>query len=201
MPTFFRHLLRLLFQLGYLGPFVLGAADSSFLFLPVGNDLLIVYLVARRHAEFWIYCLAGALGSTLGVLLVDYVSKRVGETGVKKIAGERRFNQLMNRMNRRGGLLVALAALAPPPFPFTILIATTSVLGYSTRKLLLICFGSRVLRFLAVSLLAIRYGQGILRIVNTQGFKYSAIAFSIICLIVTGLSIAKWVSAARAQRS
>ena len=201
MPNFFRHLLRLLFQLGYLGPFVLGTADSSFLFLPVGNDLLIVYLVARDHAHFWVYILSGALGSMVGVFILDYVSKRVGETGVEKLAGPRRFERLRGRMNRRGGLLVSLAALAPPPFPFTILIATTSVLGYSTRKLLLICFGSRLLRFAILALLAIRYGSGILRLVNTQAFKYSAIGFGILSLVITGFSIAKWVRAARRQSS
>jgi hypothetical protein len=53
-------LLRFLLQLGYFGPVLMGALDSSFLFLPFGNDLLVVTLVARNHH--------GCLGMYLGRL-------------------------------------------------------------------------------------------------------------------------------------
>ena len=50
-PTF-RHLLAFFIQYGALGLFLLGLADDSFLFLPVGSDLLMVILVARNAAKF-----------------------------------------------------------------------------------------------------------------------------------------------------
>jgi len=46
MGSFFRFLIRL----GLLGPLLLGIADSSFLFLPFGNDLLLVIVLARDIA-------------------------------------------------------------------------------------------------------------------------------------------------------
>lgn len=193
MSSFFRQVLQVLLHLGFLGPLALGIADSSFLFLPIGNDLLIIILVARHHAQFWIYCLTGALGSTIGVYLVDLVARKLGETGVQKMVGQRRFNYLKNKINKRGGFFVSFAALSPPPFPFTMLVATTCALGYSRNKLLGIVFVARLVRFLIFSALAIKYGQGILRIINTNWFKYSAVALAAACLVLSALSIAKWV--------
>jgi membrane protein YqaA with SNARE-associated domain len=177
----------------------MGTADSSFLFVPVGNDLLVVALVARHHSEFWIYVLSGALGSAAGVFLLDLVARKAGEAGVQKVAGQKRFNYLKKKTGQRGGWFVALACLAPPPFPFTMLVATTSALGYPRKKLLAIVAGAKALRFLVLALLAFKYGHGILRIIQTDAFKYSAIGLAVLCLIVSGFSIAKWVTSGRAK--
>ena len=67
-----RHLLALL-QYGVFGLLLLAIADDSFLFLPIGSDLLTVLLVARNHARLAIYTLAAAAGSTIGVFLLDLV--------------------------------------------------------------------------------------------------------------------------------
>ena len=201
MPSIFRQILRMLLHLGFLGPLALGIADSSFLFLPIGNDLLIVILVARHHTTFWAYCLTGAIGSTIGVLLVDLVARKLGESGVQKMTGPRRFKYLQKKIATRGGYFVGLAALSPPPFPFTMVIATTSALGYSRKKLLGIVFGSRLLRFLIISALAAKYGRGILRIISTDAFRFTVIAFAVVCVIFSVFSIAKWFTTAKGSRS
>ena len=46
-----RTLFRPLLHLGLLGLVMLGVADSSFLVLPFGNDLLLVILVAHDHGR------------------------------------------------------------------------------------------------------------------------------------------------------
>ena len=68
-----RNLLRVLFHFGAIGLLVLGVLDSSFFFLPFGNDFLLVLLVARNHERLPIYLLTAAAGSTIGVLLLDSV--------------------------------------------------------------------------------------------------------------------------------
>ena len=62
MPVLIRHFFAVLLHLGALGLVILGVLDSSFLFLPVGNDLLLIALVARHHGQFLVYVLA-ALGA------------------------------------------------------------------------------------------------------------------------------------------
>jgi len=57
----FRELLTYFLQLGALGIVLVSIADDSFLFLPVGSDLLTVILVARHHEKFLLYVLAGAV--------------------------------------------------------------------------------------------------------------------------------------------
>ena len=199
MHSFFRQALQVLLHLGFLGPLALGIADSSFLFLPIGNDLLIVILVARHHSEFWLYTLTGAIGSTLGVLLVDLTARKLGESGIQKMAGQRRFEYLKKKVNRRGAFFVAFSALSPPPFPFTMVVATTCALGFSRKKLLGVVFVSRIVRFLIFSALAVLYGRRILRFIETPAFRYSVIALAVLCVIVSAFSIAKWARAGKAK--
>src|SRR5215813_8851689 len=85
-----RRLLAFFLHLGPAGPLLLGIADSSFLFLPFGNDLLLVILLARNHEHFWIYVPMAALGSTMGVLLLDMVCRKGGEEGLKKMLKPKR---------------------------------------------------------------------------------------------------------------
>jgi membrane protein YqaA with SNARE-associated domain len=201
LSNFFHHIFQILLHLGYLGPFLLGTADSSFLFLPIGNDLLIVALVARHHQMFWAYVLSGTCGSTLGVFFLDLVARSVGETGVQKMAGKRRFDYLKRKAGQKAAPLIALACLAPPPFPFTMLVATTSALGYSRKRILAVVAACRAIRFFIISLLAIKYGQAILRIINTPAFKWTVGAFGAVCLVMSGFTIAKWVKTSRSRRS
>ncbi len=53
--------------LSWWGAFLLGALDSSLLFfLPFGNDMLVVFLSARRGNLFWLYALMTTAGSVVG---------------------------------------------------------------------------------------------------------------------------------------
>src|SRR5689334_24516300 len=68
-----RWILHFFRRLGILGLLLLSALDSSFLVLPFGNDLLLIALVsANRNSLIWIaYVLVSAIGSVIGVLIVD----------------------------------------------------------------------------------------------------------------------------------
>lgn len=199
LSTFFQHLLRFLFHLGYFGPLVMGAMDSSFLFLPFGNDLLVVALVARHHDAWPIYVVSALCGSTLGVFFLDLVARKIGEGGVQKVAGGRRFAFLKRKIDEHGAKALVLGCLAPPPFPFTILVATTSALAYSRSRLLLTVAASRGVRFVILSLLALKYGRALLRISNSPAFKWTMIVFSILCIAGSVFSIAGWVRSSRSR--
>jgi membrane protein YqaA with SNARE-associated domain len=199
LSGFFHHLLRFLFQLHYFGPLVMGVMDSSFLFLPFGNDLLVVGLVARNHHGWPLYVFSAVCGSTLGVFLLDLLARKGGETGVQKVAGERRFNYLKQKIEEKGGAFLALAAIAPPPFPFTMVVAVNSALAYPRQRLLWTVAGARAARFAILSLLAIKYGRAILRIANSEVFKWSIIVFSMLCIVGSVFSILKWLRSSRAR--
>ncbi|HEX5081937.1 MAG TPA: membrane-associated protein, partial [Blastocatellia bacterium] len=84
--TLAREIFAFFRRMGALGLFLLGVFDSSFLIFPFGNDLLLIALVSsERHPWWWvIYTIAAALGSVVGVTLVDLVMRKAGEEGLEK---------------------------------------------------------------------------------------------------------------------
>ena len=129
MSSFFRAILLFLFHIGYFGPLVLGIV-TSFIVLPFGNDLLLVGLVAQHPKGLPIYVLSATCGSTIGVFLLALLARKLGEEGICRVAGEQKFEKLKNNIGKRSGLAVAIGSLAPPPFPYTIVMAAASALGY-----------------------------------------------------------------------
>src|SRR5450759_4338551 len=63
MHVLLRPLFAFFLHIGGFGLVILGVLDSSFFFLPFGNDLLLVVLVARHHGYLPLYVLAASLGS------------------------------------------------------------------------------------------------------------------------------------------
>jgi membrane protein YqaA with SNARE-associated domain len=187
----FRRLMQLLFHLGYFGPVVMGVLDSSFLVLPFGNDLLIVRLVAQHPRSAPGYIVCAAIGSTIGALLLALVSRRLGEAGFSRIAGERQYHRLKGHL-KHAGIAVAVGGLAPPPFPFTTVIAGVAALKYPLSRILAINFLARAARFTLLALLAIHYGKSVLNIVQTTPFEWAMVIFIAACVVASGLSISHW---------
>src|SRR5437016_12750552 len=73
-----QHLFAIFIRLGAFGPLLLGVFDSSFLFMPLGNDLLLVALTARDHKMLPVFAVMATAGSVLGCLLVDLVTRKGG---------------------------------------------------------------------------------------------------------------------------
>ena len=170
----------------------MGIIDSSFLFLPFGNDLLVVGLVARNHDGYLIYVLSAVCGSTCGVFLLDVVARRLGANSVEKIVGHSRLTFLNKKIEENGAATIITACLAPPPFPFTMVVATNSALGYPRKRLLALVAICRAARFLVLGYLAILYGRTILRIFNSTAFKYAMVVFIVLCLIGSIFSVLHW---------
>src|SRR5271155_661049 len=101
-----RHIFAWLLQLGLFGPLILGIADSSFLFLPFGNDLLVVILTVRNHGHLPLYVVTAAIGSTLGVLLLDAVCRKGGEEGLKKMMKPGRLDYFKRRMTNQAAVAI-----------------------------------------------------------------------------------------------
>jgi membrane protein YqaA with SNARE-associated domain len=192
LARLFRPFLAFLLHLGYFAPVLMGALDSSFLFLPFGNDLLVVTLVARHHKGLPWYVLAAATGSTIGVFVLAWVAAKLGEEGIKKMAGAKRFDKLSAKIGKSGAKAIVLACIAPPPFPFTMVIAAAAALNYSRLRICVINFFSRGVRFLILGLLAIKYGKAILKMADSDVFRWSMIGFIVLCIAGSAFSIYGW---------
>ena len=194
---FFRQMFVHLVHWGALGPLVLGILDSSFLFAPFGNDFLLVVLASRNRDHLPLYVLTAALGSTLGVLLLDLVCRKGGQEGLQRMMSAKRFAYLKARMATHSTQALVVACLAPPPFPFTVVVAAASAFQYARTRLLSVVFISRAVRFTLLGLLALWLGRQILRIVQSAQFTWLMIAFILICAIGSAIQVFRWVQRSR----
>lgn len=202
MSPFLRHALTLIFSLGYFGPLVLGILDSSFLFMPFGNDLLIVGLTARHSHQFGhiaVYIVMAAIGSVMGVLLVHSVAHKGGEEGITHFMSRTQFDYLKKNISRYGGMALIVGCLAPPPFPFTLLVAAASALGYPRARLTYLTLMGRLVRFSIIAGLATLFGHRILSIARSPVFIWCMIVFVCICLVGSTWSVAKWIKSSKLQ--
>jgi len=188
-----RHLLAFFLQLGAFGILLVSIADDSFLFLPIGSDLLTVVLVARNHAWLPLYVLAGAVGSTIGVFVLDLVCRKGGEAGLKRLVKPRLLGYLKQRMEKHAAMVVIITCLAPPPFPFGAAIAVASALQYSRPRLLTLVLAARAVRYSLIGWAAIYFGRRILRIADTAEFEWIMGGFIAFCVIGSVASIVQWV--------
>jgi membrane protein DedA with SNARE-associated domain len=197
MQGFFQHLFAFLMYLGGGGLFVLGILDSSFLFMPLGNDLLLTALTISHQERLPLYVLMAASGSCAGVSLLDAICRKGGEAGLKKMLSKRRFQYLKRKMSNKASLPIFIACLAPPPFPFTPVIATASAFNYPRRRLLGIVWIGRALRFSAIGLLAIVFGKQILWFVKTKVFLGFVCLLIVACVVGSTISLYRWIRQSR----
>src|SRR5262249_15749548 len=171
--------------MGALGLFLLGICDSSFLFLPFGNDLLLIAMVSRRmNSWHWvIYTLSAALGSVVGVRLVDLVMRKAGKEGMEKFVGPNRLEGLQRKLESHGFWPVFLAPLLPPPFPFTAAIAAASALQMTRREMLTAVLAGRLVRYTVESLLALYFGRRLIRYLRSDYVEYFVYGMGAVAVI------------------
>jgi membrane protein DedA with SNARE-associated domain len=89
-------------------------------------------------------------------------------------------------------MAVAVAGLAPPPFPFTTVIAAVGALDYPLWRILLVNFLARGLRFTVLAWLALKYGRAVMAIARSAPFRWSMFVFILLCLVASGFSVWHW---------
>jgi membrane protein YqaA with SNARE-associated domain len=193
-----RGLAVFLFSLGGIGLLLLGILDSSFLFMPLGNDLLVIALTAAHRNRMLYYVLMATAGSVAGVDFTRWVSAKGG----KEIEGgnkSKRIAYVERKVHEKGGIAIATAALMPPPFPFTPFIIVAAALQFPRRKMLAIVAGSRGLRFAIDGSLALIYGRKIIDMAKSPYVQDFIIALVVISTAGSGYSIYNWVRKSRTK--
>ena len=174
--------------------FLLGVLDSSFLVMPLGNDLLLTAFVsADRGGISWIpYVLASSIGSVVGVLLVDLLMRRTGEKGLERFVSRRKVENLKNKIENKAGITLFVATLMPPPFPFTAVVMTASALQCPRPKLLGAVFLGRLIRFTVEAVLALYFGRRVIAYINSDVFAYVVYGLIAIAVVASVVSVLKW---------
>jgi len=142
---------------------LIGALDSSLLSLPEINDYLVVARCYSHPKSAWLFPLFPAIGSTLGCLLLYSIMRRGGLAVLHRRFRIDRVQKVERAYARFGILALAVPALLPPPLPFKIFVATAGALQFPRRKFLLTIMVARSLRYYTEGILAVFYGQRVLR--------------------------------------
>ena len=188
-------ILRFFRRLGVFGLLLLSALDSSFLVLPFGNDLLLIALVSsNRNSLVWIaYVVVSAIGSVIGVFVVDSIMRKAGEKGLECFVSDGKVEKLKSKLENKAGITVVIATLIPPPFPFTPAVMTASALQTPRGKLLSAVFFGRLFRFGAEAVLALYFGRQVIAFINSDVVSYIVYGMIAIAVVLSTLSVLKWV--------
>lgn len=186
--------LRFMLRLGMPGLFLMSALDSSFLVLPFGNDLLLIALVSsNRESLIWIgYVIVSAIGSVLGVFVIDLLMRKAGEKGLERFVSERKVERWKKKLENKLGITVFVATLVPPPFPFTPVIMTASALQCSRQKLLLAVFVGRLIRFAVEAILALYFGRQLIAYIDSDVVTYFVYGLVAAAVVLSTLSLFRW---------
>jgi membrane protein YqaA with SNARE-associated domain len=188
-------LLLAIVKFGGIGLLVLGILDSSFLFAPLGNDLLVVALSARHHSvlRMLYYAAMSTIGSVLGALLVDVVLRPAGEHGLARHFSQRRLEYFKRKVQENAEWALVIASIAPPPFPFTAFIMAAAALQYSRRRMLIVVGTARMVRFTALGALALVFGRRILRWAENPVLQDILLGLIVLCAVGSAISVYGWI--------
>ena len=180
MSKFVGRIRTLAMALGGPGLFLVAFLDSSFLPLPGITDVLLVITVTRRPAAMVYYVAMTVAGSVAGCLALHYLGRKGGEALVRrKFTGEK-IERAMAALQRNGVMAVLVPCLLPPPSPFKIFILLAGVVGISAARLATAIAIGRGVRYMALGILAVKYGERAIAYMREHGTVVSLEAVGVL---------------------
>jgi membrane protein YqaA with SNARE-associated domain len=167
---------------GAPGLFVICVLDSTFVPLPSSADALLIFLSMTNPHRMLFYVFLAVIGSAVGCLILYYISRRAGRRALEKFspAKQKRVKEWIEKYDM---FSVLVACLLPPPFPLKLFVITAGVLRFSVVRFAIAVIVGRIIRFLFLGYLAIRYGTQAMQVLQKD---YPWIGLGLAVLIVVG---------------
>lgn len=197
MREFFSRIYGFALALGGPGLFGVAFLDSSFISLPQINDLLVVLMVTRNKAWMPYYALMATLGSVSGCFVIYSLAKRGGEAFLRKRLREGHMDRALGLYKKHGVLALIVPGLLPPPSPFKLFVLAAGVAGVPAARFVAGVAIARGIRYTALGLLTVYYGDVALELMRTHGRE---VALWVVALILTGVA-AVWLLQRRRRRA
>jgi membrane protein YqaA with SNARE-associated domain len=185
---FLWHILQ---PLGAWGVFAVAALDGAALGLPM--DVVVGGYVAQNHGRWLLYVVMAASGSAIGSLVIYAIGYTGGEELLRKRVSAARFEKMHDAFEKHPFWSLMFPAMLPPPTPFKIFALGAAVAEMSISHFLLSIFLGRMVRFLTLAFLVLRFGPGIVNVVGaffSHHFHWVLIA-AVVALVVY-LSVRRW---------
>jgi len=156
-------------SLGGPGLFTVAFLDSSFVSLPQINDILVVLMVTEYKPLMPYYAFMATAGSVAGCYVIYYLAQKGGEAFVRKRLRPGHVERSLALYKRHGLLALMVPALLPPPAPFKLFVLAAGLANVRPLQFVLAIALARGLRYLALGVLAIYYGDAALELMRTHG--------------------------------
>jgi membrane protein YqaA with SNARE-associated domain len=184
---FFRYtafLWALLKPLGAWGVLVIAALDASFLGLPV-DPFLAGYVYQNRGRFLW-YVLMASAGSALGSVVIYGIGYKGGEELLRKRIPPERFEKIHRAFDKHPFWSLMFPAILPPPTPFKLFVLAAAVSEMGFLRFLLAIFCGRVVRFLILGILTIKFGPEVVRLFGNLFREHLYVVMAIAAAGVAG---------------
>ena len=169
MRAFISSIYTFALSLGGPGLFAVAFLDSSFVSLPQINDILVVLMVTEHKALMVYYAFMATAGSVAGCYVIYYLANKGGEAFVRKRLKAGHVERSLALYRRHGLLALMVPALLPPPAPFKLFVLAAGLANVRPLQFVLAIAAARGLRYLALGILAIFYGDAALELMRTHG--------------------------------
>lgn len=173
-------------SLGGPGLFTAAFLDSSFVPLPLVNDSLVVLMVTQHKAWMLYYAACATLGSLAGCYLLYALAEKGGVAFLRKRLRQAHLDRALASYKRHGLLAVMVPALLPPPSPFKLFVLAAGVAGVRPLQFVIGVTVARGIRFVALGILAMNYGDLALDIMRTRGQEVALWVVGLIVLAAGG---------------
>jgi membrane protein YqaA with SNARE-associated domain len=155
----------LLKPLGAWGVLAIAALDGAFLGLPM--DAVVAGYVYQDRARFLLYAFMASVGSALGSIVIYGIGYEGGEELLRKRISPERFEKIHAAFDKHPFWSLMFPAMLPPPTPFKLFVLAAAVSEMGFGRFLLAIFSGRMVRFVLLGLLTIRFGPDVVQLFGT----------------------------------
>lgn len=179
----FRHLTDALVAWGPAGILLLSILDSSG--IPVAGvfDALLILIAVERPSVAWLCAGLAVVGSTVGNVILFWMSRKGGQRFMNKAAPEGRAAKFRHWFRRYGMVTVFVPALVPIPMPLKLFVISAGVMGTSLGEFIGVVLAARVLRYFGEAWLGIRLGRDSTKFLTVHAWHFVAGAVALFLLL------------------
>lgn len=162
---------------------MVAALDGGFFGLPM--DAVVAGYVYQAPARFLLYVLMASVGSALGSIVIYVIGYRGGEELLRKRMSPERFEKIHRAFDQHPFWALMFPAMLPPPTPFKLFVLAAAVSEMGFVRFLLAVFSGRMVRFLVLALLTLKFGPDAVRLIGAifQRHYYVVITLAAAALV------------------
>jgi membrane protein YqaA with SNARE-associated domain len=185
--------------LGSWGIFAVAILDSAAFGIPL--DPVVAGYVYAHPVKIWLYVFVASAGSAVGSLVPYGIGRAGGELLLLKRIDRERFERIRDRFENQEFFAMMVPAMLPPPTPFKLFLLSAGVFEMRPYLFLLSIFVGRVIRFLILGFLVVKFGPGIVSMLTAVMARHLSWVFVGFAILLAAILSHMKFKQARARRN